>query len=158
MKKVCTLCKKEQDLSAFTKDKTTADGYYGSCRVCKREISRQRYDDKHRAAAIARTRAHHIANTALLRQVKSHFGCIVCSENSHPSILELHHLDADTKELTLADVRTINKQRFIDEICKCVCLCSNCHKKVHLSLIDSSLMKPITLQDIEDAQNNNGEM
>ena len=33
----CTKCKKDRDISCFTKDRTKKSGYHGSCKVCQKE-------------------------------------------------------------------------------------------------------------------------
>lgn len=43
MKKVCTKCGVEKDTTAFNCDKTKKDGYYSSCKECKREKDKKSY-------------------------------------------------------------------------------------------------------------------
>lgn len=63
---------------------------------------------------------------------KSMLICSKCDE-SDPSCLVFHHVDPATKKATVASmVRSkSSKQEILNEIAKCVILCSNCHLKLH---------------------------
>lgn len=65
---------------------------------------------------------------------KSHLKCSVCGEN-HPATLEFHHKDPATKILEIgtmvSSVPKFSKEKILDEINKCLVICSNCHKKLH---------------------------
>lgn len=65
---------------------------------------------------------------------KSQFSCRECGEN-HPACLTFHHHYDDDK---LSEVSTLlqarkSKEVIIAEIKKCVCLCANCHMKLHFN-------------------------
>lgn len=61
------------------------------------------------------------------------FGCSLCDEKSH-ACLAAHHLDPKEKELKLGDASAgrVAVERVIRELSKCVCLCHNCHAKLHV--------------------------
>jgi hypothetical protein len=63
--------------------------------------------------------------------------CVICGE-SEPCCIDFHHKPGTTKvtEVSTLARRTFNKALLQEEIDKCVCLCSNCHRKVHAGLID----------------------
>lgn len=63
-------------------------------------------------------------------------GCAICGE-SEPCCLSAHHIDSSEKEFSISDgVRgKLGKSRILDELDKCVCLCENCHRKVHAGVI-----------------------
>ena len=64
--------------------------------------------------------------------MKSASKCAKCGE-SRGYVLDYHHLDPSIKEEGIARM-TSNKYRLeavIDEIKKCVVLCSNCHREFH---------------------------
>ncbi|OHD23713.1 MAG: hypothetical protein A2Y38_24710 [Spirochaetes bacterium GWB1_59_5] len=60
------------------------------------------------------------------------YGCALCPEKE-PCCLSAHHVDPNKKEfnVTLAYTWCINVERLRGELKKCVCLCENCHRKVH---------------------------
>ena len=59
--------------------------------------------------------------------------CVECGE-THLACLQFHHLDPEIKEIEWSKL----KQRSWDiqkaELDKCVCLCGNCHAKIHYKL------------------------
>ena len=61
--------------------------------------------------------------------------CIVCGE-SEPIAIDFHHINPNEKEFTIGKHRGKNREWLSQEISKCVCLCANCHRKVHVGLID----------------------
>jgi len=66
-----------------------------------------------------------------INELKSLFGCSKCPENN-PACLDFHHIGKDKK----LSISTMCKQGarlydIIDEMFKCVVLCSNCHRKEH---------------------------
>lgn len=61
--------------------------------------------------------------------------CIFCGEDE-PVCIDFHHLDPSIKEDRLAKmVGEVSKERVLQEVAKCVCVCSNCHRKLHAGII-----------------------
>ena len=67
-----------------------------------------------------------------LHEIKKSLKCSRCSEDFW-ACLEFHHLDAETKDVTLAEMykRGWCIERMKKELVKCVVLCANCHRKEH---------------------------
>jgi predicted HNH restriction endonuclease len=61
--------------------------------------------------------------------------CIICGE-SEPVCIDFHHINPIDKEFTIGKHRGKSRESLSKEISKCVCLCANCHRKVHAGLID----------------------
>ena len=62
------------------------------------------------------------------------YPCVVCGE-AEPCCLDWHHIN-DQKEHNLSHLRgSGNKQKVLEELEKCVCVCSNCHRKIHAGLV-----------------------
>lgn len=60
-------------------------------------------------------------------------GCLLCPEKD-PCCLVFHHLDPEAKRFGIGRSRTMPKLFLAEikaELRKCVCLCWNCHRKVH---------------------------
>jgi len=59
--------------------------------------------------------------------------CQICGYNKSTSALEFHHVNPDEKENAFGEFRANNKRwlLLIEELRKCVMLCSNCHKEIH---------------------------
>jgi hypothetical protein len=58
--------------------------------------------------------------------------CAHCPEN-HPACLDFHHSDPSKKErdVTKMVASGVGMDRILEEIAKCIVLCSNCHRKHH---------------------------
>jgi len=79
------------------------------------------------------------------RSHKQSLACLCCGED-HPSVLEFHHRDPETKEFNVArKIRSAQTwedlQEIRQEMAKCDILCSNCHKKVHFKWREMAKMR-----------------
>lgn len=72
---------------------------------------------------------------ALVATFRVH-GCVGCPEKT-ACCLTAHHLDPRSKEFNLGDaVRgRVSLKRIARELLKCVCVCQNCHTKIHAGVI-----------------------
>lgn len=69
--KVCSKCKQTKPLSDFHRDKTTPDGYYGQCKLCKNarhSLWRAEHREEERARSREYTRSHRDEMTEYMRQ------------------------------------------------------------------------------------------
>lgn len=77
----------------------------------------------------------------ILDAYKKISGCIVCRRNSPPECLDFHHINqSKTKNLSIL-MNKASYEKMIDEIGKCVVLCSNCHRLVHQKAIKISKIR-----------------
>ena len=108
--KLCRSCGKEKPQSSFGKRTRNKDGLDTRCRECALidERTRGRWFDEYKTTC----------------------KCKICGE-SDPACLEFHHKDPLTKNKMITNYRFYKKERVIKELQKCICLCSNCHKKFH---------------------------
>lgn len=84
-----------------------------------------------------RRKSHKIRLGTWYRNLKYVTGCWFCSEYE-PCCLDYHHLDPTTKEMCLSDMvfkHRFARARVLEEIKKCILLCSNCHRKVESGLL-----------------------
>ena len=75
------------------------------------------------------------------RQILAQYSCLSCGE-SDPCTIDWHHIDESEKLFNIATGMTRGEDSWWDEVCKCVPLCANCHRKLHnnkLCLIPVSL-------------------
>ena len=57
--------------------------------------------------------------------------CERCGE-SDIACLDWHHTDPTVKEASISFlIKNRSQQAILEEIDKCICLCSNCHRKLH---------------------------
>ena len=62
--------------------------------------------------------------------------CIICGEDE-PICIDFHHVDPSNKVAQVGHIaRTNTREKFLAEVVKCVCLCANCHRKLHAGLIE----------------------
>lgn len=68
-------------------------------------------------------------------QAIKHLGgkCVDCGIVDEPCVYDFHHLNPTQKDFSLG-ANTKAFDSIIDELEKCVLLCSNCHRKRHYSL------------------------
>lgn len=157
MKKFCPKCNTEHNIESFTKDKTTSDGFYYMCKTCKRAESNKRYkmNASQQQYIKENTRNRREFHRKVVNGIKTSLGCMLCGENSHPSVLEFHH-KFDNKDIGISQNVTLNLQKVFAEIQKCVCLCANCHRKVHANILDVSTVEVVTQQAISDSLKKQG--
>lgn len=83
----------------------------------------------------------HQRNTALrireerkswFQDLKANLKCEHCSNSDH-RVLDFHHLDPSMKDMEVSNMVRLrwSKQKIINEMAKCICLCSNCHRILH---------------------------
>lgn len=90
------------------------------------EFKARQYACREKSKAVAQERA---------RQIVAEYqngGCLLCHE-TEPVCLTFHHRGDSPKEIGIAQAvnRGWSESKLIGELAKCVCLCANCHRKVH---------------------------
>lgn len=114
--KICTKCNKELPIEEFNWRDKTRGIRRSECKYCHTEYMRKIYADKKETVS----------------NMKSQIKCSKCGE-SREYVLDFHHLNPDEKDDTVARM-TSNYYRIdkvLNEINKCVVLCSNCHREFH---------------------------
>lgn len=103
-----------------------------------REYMSRRYreDAEFREAHLERVKKFDKARKKRLRERILEFkknGCLKCSEKE-PRCLSAHHLESSEKDFGIATAvrKGLSPKKLEEELKKCVCLCHNCHVKVHL--------------------------
>lgn len=91
--------------------------------------------DKHRKRVRNRKIRYAREVRALLAEFKSS-GCVLCGE-SHACCLSAHHVNSTQKRFQLSNA--LEKGFAINaikaEMRKCICLCENCHRKIHAGVL-----------------------
>jgi hypothetical protein len=132
--KRCSQCKEQKPLTEFYKAKSKPAGYAYTCKSCS-DKSNKRTRDKHTERYHGYRADYKSKLNEQINEYKTSCGCTVCGENSHPAVLDLHHLDPSIKEGSPSTMRT-SWERWLAEAEKCIVLCANCHRKVHVGLIE----------------------
>jgi hypothetical protein len=120
--KTCSKCKTEKELSDFYKDRRRPDGKACQCKSCME--SYQKPNRKKNCAD------YYQRKKAFVDSFKT--PCVKCGE-PEKACIDFHHLDPNTKDFTIAKAQ-FNRERIKQEVEKCVCLCANCHRKLHAGL------------------------
>jgi len=92
---------------------------------------RKRYPDRYLESIRKSARKRKAANKAFLDEYKRCHPCVDCGESDY-RVLDFHHCQPSEKKFTIS-LRKNNKnmKRMLEEIAKCVVLCSNCHRRRH---------------------------
>jgi hypothetical protein len=96
-----------------------------------KERTKKHYE-KHKEQRKESSRKKSRELTKWMDEIKKDMGCSICGYNKYGYALDFHHVNGD-KEINGHSLRFIfhGKQRYFDEMEKCILLCSICHKIVH---------------------------
>jgi hypothetical protein len=90
------------------------------------------YYEKNRELVISKINAKKKIHKAWFVNYKKQLACVTCGHN-HPAALDFHHVEQKKSNRKVhklvSDGNT--KKRILEEIDKCVVLCSNCHRVHH---------------------------
>lgn len=106
----------------------------------KDRIARLEYHKKYNKIHYANNKKYYLNKNKKLikqcvkwfKQYKSSLKCSRCSEND-PVCLDFHHSGGSKKEYIISKMiyRGYSIKKILNEINKCIVLCSNCHRKEH---------------------------
>lgn len=59
--------------------------------------------------------------------------CCICGGKFSQEIYDLHHVDPKQKKFSLGSIRSNSKawNKIVEELRKCIMVCSNCHRSIH---------------------------
>jgi predicted transcriptional regulator len=116
--KVCSKCMVTKPASDFYLRKERENELTGYCKSCNsKDVIERMQTTKH-----------------ILVELKGG-KCQLCSFSEYIGALEFHHIDPKTKDKGMSRlIRGKINQKIIDEVNKCVLVCSNCHKMIHANL------------------------
>ena len=126
--RICKKCGRELPIEDFELEHSSKGvSRRGTCRNCRGEYRKQRRREH--------PEIHVAQETRRIRRVREWQNslktpCVVCGE-PEPVCLDWHHIDPSTKEFTIGANFNRARELILNEISKCVCLCANCHRKVH---------------------------
>ena len=123
--KLCKVCGRELPLEMFDEGRH-------QCKDCRKAYRKQRrleHPEMHRAQATRRQNRQR----EWLNSIKT--PCIVCGE-AESVCIDFHHINPVDKDFTIGKHRNRKREWLLQEVSKCVCLCANCHRKVHTGLIN----------------------
>lgn len=129
------MCKKElpKTHEFFAQRRIGKDGqiiFNSNCRVCHSEYRKDHYNrNKDKYIKKARSYGKKVSNW--LDEYKNTLKCIKCGE-SRGWVLDFHHIDPKTKGKDISILKgDASKKKILEEMKKCIVLCSNCHRDLH---------------------------
>lgn len=112
-----------------------ADASVGICSKCNKSFSYSRKAG-HRRKTCNNCLVNHRRPTRKTEAIAYKGGkCLVCKYSACESALGFHHLDPDTKKISIAHAYLLSKDQFFAELDKCVLVCCRCHAEVHAGMI-----------------------
>lgn len=73
--------------------------------------------------------------------------CKVCGYKRCSRAMNYHHKFPENKSFEISGAHGRSIKNLLEEICKCILLCANCHAEVHDGIIDVSNVPMLTLPD-----------
>lgn len=146
--KQCIKCLEEKELTDFVSkvpvDQRREKDYGNICRLCYNEYHRKYYNkngNKKYYTKLATYRKN------VIKELKLKHGCCICGYKKCARALHFHHLDASIKSFEISKLGTKNPDRIVEELGKCVILCSNCHYEVEDGLCSKDLSNHVIMVD-----------
>ena len=120
-----------------TRVRTYQRAYYHAHPEIKEKRKYTYKTSEFRRKSVERTAKYKEANIKLLKENNLITNCIVCGYSRENFVaIDFHHINASTKKYNISmkfrNMPNILKhKKYVDELKKCVCLCSNCHRLLH---------------------------
>lgn len=128
--KICSKCKIEKSELEFNKRKSSKDGLNSYCKDCNKENLKTHYQ-QNKEQYYKKSKDYFKSLQEWFVEYKSTLQCSNCSECRH-WVLDFHHTDPTMKDGNISDLlNTSSKKKIIEEVEKCIVLCSNCHRDLH---------------------------
>jgi len=156
LSKNCPMCGKVKSPSDFMKDSRRKDGRGSYCKDCykirqqkyreenkeklveyhksyreenkdKLDARRKEYYEKNREKIIEKEKNRRNQLISLIDSLRTR--CVLCGDERR-YVLQFHHKDPLRKRFYPSQAGH-SKKRMLDEVSKCIVLCSNCHSEFH---------------------------
>ena len=145
--KICNDCGNEYSLEKFAFRNKSKGTRINFCDECRKKRSKETYY-KHHSTNLNRIKKYKNENKEWFFKLKETMSCCVCGE-SESSCLDFHHIDDGEKEFDISNCREASRNKILNEINKCACLCANCDRKYHAGKLFGSLVKLNITQSYE---------
>lgn len=142
---ICAKCNLEKSIEDFSPKKNSKTGYQKYCKPCNSEIVSEYYKkNKYKDKYAERARNYKYKCVDAIKHIKSQYTCCFCGEKD-ACCLDCHHVDDKEKDFEISKlISGKNIDFLLEELPKCVVICSNCHRKLHAKKIE--LKNPKTIQ------------
>jgi len=113
MNRTCSNCGCEKNGSEFYYKKTE-ERFNSWCKACLYEFQRKRWISR-------KIKAVEMMGNK----------CCRCGYDKNIAVLDFHHVNPNTKEMSWTKLRLQKWSRIVEELKKCILVCSNCHGEIH---------------------------
>lgn len=146
----CTICKNiyPETLEYFGKHLQNSIGLDTYCKICRREKGRKNYSINKKDWNEIHNKTKNIKRDKLIELKENSNGCIKCKEKRHYT-LDYHHIDPSTKLFQISQGEAKGWDKILEEIKKCILICSNCHREFHYL----EKLNKITIQEYLNHEN-----
>lgn len=114
--KICTKCGRQLPITDFYWRDKAAGRRRSECKDCHNGYVKQKYAERQSEIA----------------EFKESLKCAKCGD-SRSYVLDFHHVDPKEKVERISRMlaQNVSQEKLEEELKKCVCLCSNCHREFH---------------------------
>jgi len=105
------------------------------CKICERK-----YQGGHRKHKDKCSRCYSLIYRTKTKERAIEYkggACSVCGYNKYIGSLHFHHVYPETKSFNIGEINVRKFDLIVDELDKCILVCSNCHGEIHAGLIDA---------------------
>ena len=122
------LCARCLDWKPRAEFHNTRTGQFSYCRDCRNAYDRRYYNERGKAARLARQRAAMDAARAWMVSIKNGVPCADCGEMFPVYVMHWDHLPGFEKVADVSSiVRSRSRDAVLEELKKCELVCANCH-------------------------------
>ena len=134
-----------EDLKEFYKNNTLEENskkFGVSTKTVKKYTEKKRFtyesDDEKRKSNYKRVKS--FRNRTKEKAVEYKGGkCVICGYNRCSSALDFHHIDPSSKDFVISQYSNRSWDIVVNELDKCILVCSNCHREIHAGFINVPL-------------------
>lgn len=129
--KKCKTCQQIKKKTLFYKAPSNNNKLRASCKDCEK-LYQTKYQLEHRNSVLARMAKNRTAKKQKAVELKGN-QCQDCKQIFPLCVYDFHHLDGANKEHSLNTLWQKAWTKILQELDKCILLCSNCHRQRHYS-------------------------
>ncbi len=133
--KFCNGCQTDKDIDEFAFKNRIKGTRQSRCHPCRQKGCKLSYE-KHRDVTYRRNKRTRVRYKGRWDDFKRTQKCLFCPE-IEPVCFDFHHIDPSQKDFNLGDMikKQMSWDSLMEEVSKCICVCSNCHRKLHAGII-----------------------
>lgn len=129
-KKICSDCGESKSVNDFARMRKLSEKRQPYCDVCRKRRAKEFYE-RNKKLLFDKSEKFRNKQFEEFRDWKNTLKCNICKE-SESVCLDFHHIDETKKVFDISQkVGKVSLASLNEEIKKCICVCANCHRKVH---------------------------